>query len=78
MIFHITTIVRRSSRRIMGTVGERRNWCGGAFTDHDVTASDARRIVRTDYQDPNGWTRCEACFAQLLEQDYRKAGRAQD
>jgi hypothetical protein len=75
--FHITTITRRSDRRIAGAQGERRNWCGGAFTDHDVTARDARRIVATGWQ-AEGWTRCVACFGRLLTQDFARSERSED
>jgi hypothetical protein len=75
--FHITKITRRSDRRIMGKIGERVNLCGGAFTDHDVTIADARRIVRSNYSQ-EGWQRCDACFGRLLDMDFKRSERIED
>lgn len=75
--YHITRITRRAGRRINDTGGTRVNLCGGPLTDHDCTIADARRVVRTGWQKA-GWTRCDACFGQLLALDFARSTRVED
>ena len=54
---HATVVTRRSDRRIMGHLGERRQLCGGEPTDRDVHYRDAKRHPE--------WVTCRACRAKL-------------
>ena len=67
MTHHITVVTRRSDRRIMGKLGERKNLCGGPFTDRDITIRDARRMSVIESQE---WDICDACIAILQRREH--------
>lgn len=66
MAHHVTVITRRSDRRIMGRLGERRNLCGGDYTDRDITVRDARRMTVNEAKE---WDICETCIRILQQRE---------
>ncbi len=66
---HITVITRRSDRRIMGKLGERKNLCGGAFTDRDILLRDARRMSSIEARE---WNICDACIRAMQQTEHAR------
>lgn len=60
---HITIITRRRDRRLMGSVGARRNLCGGELTTFDVPYADAKKLIGT--REMSTWVKCQKCILCL-------------